>query len=725
MFHNIAILIDADNASPKLFPEVFAQIEKLGKIGCRKIYGDWAQTNLNSWQENILKYALDAMQQFAYVKGKNATDIALVIDAMDLLYSGQYDCFCLVSSDSDFASLAIRIRKNNIDVYGFGEQKAVSSFRQACTKFVEINPSKTVTTPNTITPAPKVTATPSPTVQKYTIVQLQKETAFIQAIQEILEQQKDEWMDISTIPTQLKQNYKIDWNKYGYNKFSDLIIALRYFEIKKEENIFFIKSKLIKIETKINKYTTSQLQKEVSLIQAIKEILEQQKVEWVNVSIIASLLKSNYPVIKLNKYGYKKISDLVIALNCFITRKEKNAFYVKKAKDISIQNMEQVSKPKQPYTEEQLIKEKQLMTILQKILKKEQNEWVNINIISTQLKTDYPEVDIQNYGYQKLSKLIKKIKTFNTIVKENSLFVKNPFYKQTTTKITSPSASMKTKYTIEQLQQETIFINAIQEILEQHTQEWVNIARMPTLILQQYKLDWKKYGYAKFSDLIKALQLFEIKLENSTYFIKNSSATKINSQITTDSVVQTNHTVKPKKVQNDINNDDNELNSFIYYYKLATTTDDINAQYQLAQCYAQGKGVTQNLQIAIKWYISSAEKGHLEANKILAKFYEQNKDYINAFKCFVKIAKTGDLSALFKVGYYVQHGLGTTQNKPEAFKCYLHLAHKGYMYAQYQLALCYEKGDGIEQNLIEAIKWYTLSAQQGYSLAKDKLVELK
>lgn len=135
MLKRIAVLIDADNASAKTIDDVFSAIVKLGYVATKKIYGDWGQAGLSGWQEAILRHAIDPMQQFAYVKGKNATDIAMVIEAMDLLHSGEYDGFCLVSSDSDFASLAVRIRKSGIKVYGFGRKEAVISFRQACDEF--------------------------------------------------------------------------------------------------------------------------------------------------------------------------------------------------------------------------------------------------------------------------------------------------------------------------------------------------------------------------------------------------------------------------------------------------------------------------------------------------------------------------------------------------------------------------------------------------------------
>nr|WP_221938292.1 NYN domain-containing protein [Mycobacterium sp. KBS0706] len=131
-----AILIDADNTSPRIAAGLFEEVAKFGEASVRRIYGDFSSQRLKSWADILQKYAIDPYQQFAYTTGKNASDITLVIDAMDLLHSGRFDGFCLVSSDSDFTRLASRLREQGADVYGFGEQKTPESFRQACRRFI-------------------------------------------------------------------------------------------------------------------------------------------------------------------------------------------------------------------------------------------------------------------------------------------------------------------------------------------------------------------------------------------------------------------------------------------------------------------------------------------------------------------------------------------------------------------------------------------------------------
>lgn len=131
----LAVLIDADNASPRIVSGLFEEIASLGEPIVRRIYGNFSGPRLNAWKEQLGPYAIIAQQNFANTVGKNASDIALVIDAMDLLHTGRFDGFCLVSSDSDFTRLASRIREQGVDVYGFGEEKTPESFRQACKRF--------------------------------------------------------------------------------------------------------------------------------------------------------------------------------------------------------------------------------------------------------------------------------------------------------------------------------------------------------------------------------------------------------------------------------------------------------------------------------------------------------------------------------------------------------------------------------------------------------------
>jgi hypothetical protein len=135
----LAVLIDADNASSEIAPTLFQKVAKLGSAEIRRIYGDFSGTRLQGWAKILAEHAIVPHQNFANAPGKNATDIALVIDAMDILHSGRVDGFCIVSSDSDFTRLATRIREQGCHVYGFGKEKTPDSFRKACHEFVVID----------------------------------------------------------------------------------------------------------------------------------------------------------------------------------------------------------------------------------------------------------------------------------------------------------------------------------------------------------------------------------------------------------------------------------------------------------------------------------------------------------------------------------------------------------------------------------------------------------
>src|SRR6266498_1382604 len=134
----LAVLIDADNTSPTLVEGLLTEIAKYGTAHVKRAYGDWTATNLNGWKDWLLALSIQPIQQFAYTSGKNATDSAMIIDAMDLLYSGRFDGFCIVSSDSDFTRLAARLRESGLTVYGFGERKTPKPFVAACDKFIYI-----------------------------------------------------------------------------------------------------------------------------------------------------------------------------------------------------------------------------------------------------------------------------------------------------------------------------------------------------------------------------------------------------------------------------------------------------------------------------------------------------------------------------------------------------------------------------------------------------------
>ncbi len=135
----IALLIDSDNVSREYFAILLDELSKYGRVTYRRLYGDFSKPNANGWKPALLEYSIEQVQQIAYTTGKNATDSSMIIDAMDILYKGKVDCFCLATSDSDFTGLAMRFRNDNLVVIGAGEEKTPNSFKKACDRFIPID----------------------------------------------------------------------------------------------------------------------------------------------------------------------------------------------------------------------------------------------------------------------------------------------------------------------------------------------------------------------------------------------------------------------------------------------------------------------------------------------------------------------------------------------------------------------------------------------------------
>lgn len=221
-----AVLIDADNTSPRIVAGLFEEVAKFGEASVRRIYGDFSSSRLKSWASILQKYAIDPYQQFAYTAGKNASDIALVIDAMDLLHSGRFDGFCLVSSDSDFTRLASRLREQGADVYGFGAQKTPESFRQACRRFIyteNLVPDAEVATPSEGAAPVKSLQPPSAAIPILNRAIAQMET-------------EDGWVGLAALG-KLLANFASDFDprSYGYRKLSDLMRKTGAFDVEQAD----------------------------------------------------------------------------------------------------------------------------------------------------------------------------------------------------------------------------------------------------------------------------------------------------------------------------------------------------------------------------------------------------------------------------------------------------------------------------------------------------------
>lgn len=231
----IALLIDCDNVSHNSIEGVLEELSKFGMVNVRHAHGDWNSPSLSGWIDRLHPHAIRPMQQFAYTKGKNATDSAMIIDAMDLLYSKSIDAFALMTSDSDFTPLVMRILESGLPVYGFGEKKTPQPFVDACSTFIY--------TENLV--QEKEDKTSNKPSEKMSRAELRKDTALVKLLRTAVEKtsEDDDWAHMSKVGLYISNNSSFSPINYGYKKLGDLIRASELFDIemRKDGTAMYIK----------------------------------------------------------------------------------------------------------------------------------------------------------------------------------------------------------------------------------------------------------------------------------------------------------------------------------------------------------------------------------------------------------------------------------------------------------------------------------------------------
>ncbi len=221
----IALLIDCDNVSHAAIEGVLEELAKHGTVNVRHAHGDWKSASLSGWAEKLHPHAIRPMQQFAYSKGKNATDSAMIIDAMDLLYSGNVDAFALMTSDSDFTPLVLRILESGFPVYGFGEKKTPKPFVDSCSPFIYIE---------NLVSTSEDKAEESARPARKTKAQLRQNSALVKLLRTAVEQTSDDdgWANMGMVANYISNNNSsFSSINYGYRKISDLVKATELFKI--------------------------------------------------------------------------------------------------------------------------------------------------------------------------------------------------------------------------------------------------------------------------------------------------------------------------------------------------------------------------------------------------------------------------------------------------------------------------------------------------------------
>lgn len=226
----IALLIDADNAPASKIDVVLAELARHGVANVRRAYGNWKSPNLSRWEQMLHPNAIQPMQQFALSTGKNASDMAMVVDAMDLLHSNRFDAFAIVSSDADFTPLVMRLRAQNMRVFGFGEQKTPDPFVNACSTFLYIDERP----PGTKAPGDHGEA--SPPASPMPTAKLRQDTKLVSLLRDAVEAEKEDdgWSNLAAVGHNINNRASFDQRNYGYAKLSALIEATELFELRRE-----------------------------------------------------------------------------------------------------------------------------------------------------------------------------------------------------------------------------------------------------------------------------------------------------------------------------------------------------------------------------------------------------------------------------------------------------------------------------------------------------------
>ena len=241
-----AVLIDADNVSPKYIKYILDEVSDQGVATYKRIYGDWTDISKKSWKEQLLRYSINPIQQYSNTNGKNSTDSAMIIDAMDILYSGNVEGFCLVSSDSDFTKLAQRLRESGMFVLGMGEQKTPSSFRVACDAFKILE----VISQNEDDISPAITAV-SESSARYGVSQdeapsITSKAEIERTVSRVLTENNDHGKNttLSEIGSILQKKFsEFDVRNYGYSKLSTFLESMNDIEVLKTGHNYLVKER--------------------------------------------------------------------------------------------------------------------------------------------------------------------------------------------------------------------------------------------------------------------------------------------------------------------------------------------------------------------------------------------------------------------------------------------------------------------------------------------------
>ena len=292
-----AVLIDADNVSAKYIKNILDEVSNYGIVTYKRIYGDWTKESSASWKKVLLENSISPVQQYSYTTGKNATDSAMIIDAMDILYSNSVDGFCLVSSDSDFTRLAARIRESGMMVIGMGEKKTPRAFSAACNifKYLDILIDEELKEGM----AEEVHGHPEGEGQSMTDIKTIEDTL----IKIIAENGNDDgWMDVAALANYLGKRYPdFDVRNYGYAKFSLFLQEFSSLEKKRAKDTIMVRIKQSEMKNRIEN--------------TLYEIIREYNGKGAYMKKLYMKLLENYPDFNVREYGYTSFTQFIKSMS--------------------------------------------------------------------------------------------------------------------------------------------------------------------------------------------------------------------------------------------------------------------------------------------------------------------------------------------------------------------------------------------------------------------------
>ncbi len=233
---HIALFIDCDNISYRAIDGIISELSKYGVVNIRQAYGNWTKDNLKNWEEKLLEYAIKPIQQFDYTKNKNATDILMTIDAIDLLHTKRIDAFAFATSDSDFTPVVMRVLAEGITVFGFGEKKTPKPFMAACSQFIF---TEKLMPQASSEKAPASDTTPAPrTPPRKSGKQMRGDTWLVNLLRDAVDQTMDEygWAQLSAVGSYINNRSSFSPVNFGYKKLSNLIQEIDLFDVHVDEH---------------------------------------------------------------------------------------------------------------------------------------------------------------------------------------------------------------------------------------------------------------------------------------------------------------------------------------------------------------------------------------------------------------------------------------------------------------------------------------------------------